>query len=167
MKTMNIKIVVISLYLVLIYSVSQHSPDFKIIFFPTLGAFSYLFISRAFHFKDFAKVIAGASVASLISSLLFLNMTGFVPLLISTLCTIILIRRFNLNAPPIVAVALIPFFAQPTHFWTLPLAVLVSLSGLLVTLSIAELAVAISAKKAGSLRWRKRTNVSADTTIDT
>ncbi|NOU91868.1 hypothetical protein GC093_01260 [Paenibacillus sp. LMG 31456] len=163
---MNIKIFVICLYLLLIYSVSQHLPDLKMIFFPALGAFSYLFISRSFHFRDFAKMIAGASVASLISSLLFLSMTGIIPFFISTLCTILLIRKFNLNAPPILAIALIPFFSRPTHFWSLPLAVLVSLLGLLLTLSAVELAVAFAARNQWIQRLRKRTGTSVDTTID-
>jgi hypothetical protein len=152
--------------LLLIYWVSQHLPALKMIFYPTLGAFSYLFISRTFDFKDFAKMIAGASAASLISSSLFLSMTGFLPFFTATLCTILLIRKFNLNAPPILAIALIPFFSQPTSIWSLPLAVLISLTGLLLALSFVELAVVIGARHSWIYRWRKPKDTGFDTSID-
>ncbi|WP_239632344.1 hypothetical protein [Paenibacillus sp. H1-7] len=137
---MNLKTWVICFYLLLIYWISRHIPDIKMIFYPTLGAFSYLFISRSFSLKDFIKLIAGACAASVVSSALYLSHTGMLSFFAATLITIILIRKLQLNAPPVLAIALVPFFAQPDHIWTLPLAVLVSLSGLLLVLSLVELA---------------------------
>ncbi|MFH5185998.1 hypothetical protein ACHHV8_27005 [Paenibacillus sp. TAB 01] len=131
---MNLKTWTICFYLLLIYWIAQHIPSVKMLFYPTLGAFSYLFISRTFAFKDFCRLIAGASAASLISSALFLSDTGFISFFAAVLSTIILIQKFRLNAPPILAIALVPFFTHPGNLWGLPLAVLVSLSGLLLTL---------------------------------
>lgn len=137
---MNLKTWTICFYLLLIYWIAQHIPSVKMLFYPTLGAFSYLFISRTFAFKDFCRLIAGASAASLISSALFLSDTGFISFFAAVLSTIILIQKFRLNAPPILAIALVPFFTHPGNLWGLPLAVLVSLSGLLLTLVLAEAA---------------------------
>ncbi|UQZ85891.1 hypothetical protein SK3146_05181 [Paenibacillus konkukensis] len=137
---MNVKIWIICFYLMFIYWISRHIPDVRAIFFPTLGAFSYLFISRAFSVKEFGKMIAGAAVASLVSSALFLSHTGLLSLLLASLFAILIIRKFHLNAPPVLAIALIPYFAEPAQVWTFPLAVLASLGGLLLLLSIAEVA---------------------------
>lgn len=157
---MNLKIIAICLYLMLIYWISQHIPVVKMIFYPTLGAFSYLFITRAFSFKDFGRMIAGACVASLISSALYLSHTGMISFLAATLLTIILIQRFKLNAPPVLAIALVPFFAQPEHLLTLPLSVLVSLSGLLLIISITKLIEIAVVKK--EFPWWKRKSSSMD-----
>lgn len=131
----------ICFYLLLIYWISQHIPGVKMLFYPTLGAFSYLFISRTFAFKDFTKLIMGASAASLISSALYISNAGFISFFAATISTIILIQRFRLNAPPILAIALVPFFTHPDNLWSLPLAVLVSLTGLLMTLLLVEFAI--------------------------
>ncbi len=150
---------VICLYLMFIYWISRHVPDIKMIFYPTLGAFSYLFITRTFSIKDFSKMIAGASVASLISSALYLSHTGMFSFLASTLCAILIIRKLKLNAPPVLTIALVPYFAEPAQVWTLPLAVLVSLSGLLLLLSLAEL---VQASWRADLRWWRKKNHSID-----
>ncbi|MNE97139.1 hypothetical protein D3C80_1954410 [compost metagenome] len=47
------------------------------------------------------------------------------------------IHKFKWNAPPILAVALIPFFTQPQVPWAIPLSVAAALAGLLMTLSLA------------------------------
>ena len=157
---MNLKIIAICFYLMLIYWLSQQIPSIKMIFYPTLGAFSYLFITRAFSFKDFGKMIAGACTASLVSSALYLSHTGMISFLAATLLTIILIQKFKLNAPPVLAIALVPYFAQPDHLWTLPLAVLISLSGLLLLLSLTQLIEIVAVKK--GLPWGKRKSSSVD-----
>jgi hypothetical protein len=162
----NIKIGVICFYLMIIYWASQHFPGLKMIFYPTLGAFSYLFISRSFHFSDFDKIIAGSSAASLISSSLFMYITGIAAFIAAILCTIVLIRKFHLNAPPILAIALIPFFSQPVNIWSLPLSVLVSLTGLLLILSVVELLPLFAARLARPQREGKHKNALFDTTID-
>ncbi|CAG7657411.1 HPP family protein [Paenibacillus allorhizosphaerae] len=136
---MDIKTVAIALYLLLIYWLSQSFPTLKPLFYPTLGAFSYLFVSRAFAMKDLMKLVAGAGAASAIGSLFYAMHAGLWTFLVACLCTILVIRKFHLNAPPILAVSLIPFFSQPTYWWVLPLSVTASLSGLLVILLLTEL----------------------------
>lgn len=155
---MNIKTWAICFYLLIIYWVSRHVPDIRMIFYPTLGAFSYLFISRSFSLKDFGKLIAGACAASLISSAFYLSHTGIISFFASTLCTILLIRKLKLNAPPVLAIALVPYFAPPEHIWTLPLAVLVSLSGLLLVLSLTELAETAFYKWGPRHVWKRKDN---------
>lgn len=118
------------------------------LFYPTLGAFSYLFISRTFDVKDFSKLIAGAFAASLVSSVLFISNAGFISFFAATVSTIILIQKFRLNAPPILAIALVPYFTHPVSLWTLPSAVLVSLSGLLLTLWLVEFAMGLAERLA-------------------
>ncbi|TVY01897.1 hypothetical protein [Paenibacillus cremeus] len=136
---MDIKTIAIALYLLLIYWLSQSFPTLKPLFYPTLGAFSYLFVSRTFAIKDLMRLVAGAAAASTLGSVLFLTGSGLWAFLVTSLCTILLIRKFHLNAPPIMAVALIPFFSQAVHWWVLPLSVSASLSGLVATLLLTEL----------------------------
>lgn len=141
------KTVAIALYLLLIYWLSQSFPTLKPLFYPTLGAFSYLFVSRAFAAKELMKLVAGAAAASMVGSLLFITHTGLWAFLVTCLCTILLIRRFHLNAPPILAVSLVPFFSQSIHWWVLPLSVTASLSGLVVMLLLTELTIDVVRKK--------------------
>jgi hypothetical protein len=49
-----------------------------------------------------------------------------------------MIKKFQWNAPPIVAVSLIPFFSHSTHHWVIPLSACSALLGLVLTLFIAE-----------------------------
>lgn len=135
---MDIKTVSISLYLLFIYWISLHFPLMKPLFFPTLGAFSYLFVSRKYELKDLLKLILGAGVASLIGSALFRSDAGMLAFLATALLTIQLLRRYQLQAPPILAVALIPYFANPSSMWEVPVSVIASLSGLVVFLLLVE-----------------------------
>ncbi|MCZ8523219.1 MULTISPECIES: hypothetical protein [Paenibacillus] len=134
----HVKTVTISLYLFAIYYISVHFPALKALFYPTLGAFSYLFVSRTFAFKDMMKLVTGATFASLLGSCFYFSHAGGLAFLCTALGTIWLIRRFSLNAPPILAVALIPYFAQPSLWWTGPASVLASLSCLLLLLLCVE-----------------------------
>lgn len=146
---MDIRTAAIVLYLLLIYWLSLSVPALKTLFFPTLGAFSYLFLSRTFKLKELLKLVTGAGAASLIGSLFFLSHTGVLAFLLTAACTITMIRRFHLNAPPILAVALIPYFSHPAGWWNLTLAVLSSLIGLVVILGLSEmLASAMQRRKA-------------------
>lgn len=134
---MHIKTYAICLYIIMIYWISLHIPHMHSLFFPTLGAFSLLFISRPFGKAEIRKIAIGAVVSSLIGSLFVYWNTGVVSLLLTLLIVIWLINSFKWNAPPILAVSLIPFFTQPSLLWVIPLSVCGSLVGLLLTLSLA------------------------------
>ncbi|CAG7652558.1 hypothetical protein PAESOLCIP111_06568 [Paenibacillus solanacearum] len=138
---MDIKTVAIALYLLLIYWLSQSFPALKPLFYPTLGAFSYLFVSRIFAMKDLMRLVIGAGAASAIGSLFYMMHAGPWTFLVTCLCTIVVIRKFHFNAPPILAVSLIPFFSQPAQWWVLPLSVTASLSGLVVMLLLTEVTI--------------------------
>ncbi|WP_339205463.1 HPP family protein [Paenibacillus sp. FSL K6-3182] len=134
---MRIRTYAICLYIILIYWVSLHIPYMHSLFFPTLGAFSLLFISRPFEKSQLRKIALGAVFSSCIGSILNHWNPGVLSLLLTLLIVIFCINRLKLNAPPILAVALIPFFTQPTQLWVIPLSVCGALLGLLVTLSAA------------------------------
>ncbi|MDQ6421229.1 hypothetical protein RB620_17530 [Paenibacillus sp. LHD-117] len=143
---MRFKTYAICLYLVAVYWISLNIPHMHALFFPTLGAFSLLFISRPFRRDEVRNIAAGAVAASFIGSLLAHWNAGAGSLLITLLIVIGLINLFKWNAPPILAVSLIPYFARPPVFWAIPLSVCGALAGLLLTLSIA----AFCEKKFGS-----------------
>ena len=134
---MRIKTYAICIYIILIYWISLHIPHMKSLFFPTLGAFSLLFVSRSFEKAEVRKIALGAVTASVIGSLFAYWNPGVVSLLLTLLIVIGLINKFKWNAPPILAVSLIPFFTQPDLAWVIPLSVFLSLGGLVLTLSIA------------------------------
>lgn len=132
----------ICLYLVVVYWISLHIPHMHALFFPTLGAFSLLFISRPFSKAEVGRIAIGAVAAALVGSLLAHWHAGALSLLATLLIVIGLINRFKWNAPPILAVALIPYFTQPPLFWAIPLSVCGALAGLLLTLTVADYAEA-------------------------
>lgn len=134
---MRIRTYAICLYIIMIYWISLHIPYMHSLFFPTLGAFSLLFISRPFEKSQLRKIALGAVFSSCIGSILNHWNPGVLSLLLTLLIVIFCINRLNLNAPPILAVALIPFFTQPTQLWVIPLSVCGALLGLLLTLSAA------------------------------
>lgn len=134
---MSIKTYAICLYIVFVYWISVHIPHMHALFFPTLGAFSLLFISRPYERSAFSKIALGAVVASTIGSLFVYWSSGVVSLLLTLLLVIWLINLFKWNAPPILAVSLIPFFTQPPLLWVIPVSVCIALLGLLFTLSAA------------------------------
>ncbi|MFC5402584.1 hypothetical protein [Cohnella soli] len=131
---MNSKLVLISLYIVLVYWVSEQFPEFHALFYPTLGAFSFLLASRKFEFKETGRVLLGATIASTIGTALHAMLPGVAGLLIDTLLVIWLIQRFKWKAPPILAVSIIPFFVPQNNLWAMPASVFVSLAGLIVLL---------------------------------
>lgn len=131
---MTIKSAAICAYIVIIYWISLHFPVLHTLFFPTLGAFSLLFISKAFKKEEIGKIALGAIAASLIGSVLMYYISGVLPILLNTVAVIWLIRKFKWNAPPILAVSFIPFFTQPANVWITPVSVALSLLGLLLFL---------------------------------
>ena len=152
---MNIKICIIGLYIMAIYWASTHVSFLDTLFFPTLGAFSFLFVSRAFEYKELSKITFGAFISSIVGTLLFTIYPSAISIFINVLITIWLIRRFNWNAPPIVAVSLIPFFSQSTHLWLIPPSVSAVLLGLMLALFVGEKANNLLEKWAPFLFKRK------------
>ncbi|KRE53679.1 hypothetical protein [Paenibacillus sp. Soil522] len=144
---MRIRTYAICLYIILIYWISLHIPHMHSLFFPTLGAFSLLFISRPFDNTEVGKIAFGAVLASFIGSFFVYWNAGVLSLLLTLVIVIALINKFKWNAPPILAVSLIPFFTQPPLLWVIPLSVCGSLLGLLLTLS----AAAYFEKRVGTL----------------
>lgn len=128
---MNAKLVVISLYIVLIYWISSQWPSMHALFYPTLGAFSFLLATREFDLKHAGRILVGATVAAALGTSLHALVAGVPGLLADTLVVGWLIHRFRLNAPPILAVSIIPFFVEQPNVWAEPVAVLVSLAGLI------------------------------------
>lgn len=104
------------------------------LFFPTLGAFGFLFITRSPGMPELVGIAGGAVLSSVVGTLAYTVNNGMASLFVSTLFTIWLVRRLKLNAPPIVAVSLIPFFAHPELPWVAPLSVALSLAGLVAVL---------------------------------
>ncbi|MNH99808.1 hypothetical protein D3C73_525890 [compost metagenome] len=147
---MNIKTLAICLYIMLIYWLSLKFPSLHMLFFPTLGAFSFLFITRPWNLKELSKIALGAIISSIVGTVLFHLSPGVISIFSNTLITIWLIHTFKWNAPPILAVSFIPFFTQSPNLWALPLAVCVSISGLIITLSL----VYVIEKKEIALRIR-------------
>lgn len=128
----------------ILYWISLHIPSLKTVFYPTLGAFSYLFVTRAFELRDLSRITLGAVIASCLGSLLNAMYPGVPAFLLNTLLVTWMIRKFHWNAPPILAVSLIPFFIQPIEWWVVPVSVLGSLSGLLLLVGALHYAVAYS-----------------------
>lgn len=137
---MRLKTYAICLYILLIYWISSHIPQMHSLFFPTLGAFSLLFISRPLNGSELRNIATGAIAASTVGSLFVHLSTGILSLLATLLIVLGLMKKMKWNAPPILAVALIPFFTQPPTVWVIPVSVACTLAGLLVILSAASYA---------------------------
>lgn len=133
---MNIRTAAICLYIVSIYWVSSRIPSLHTLFFPTLGAFSLLFIGRPFSAAQVGAIAFGVIVSSLIGTVLVYLHPGVISLLINTVIVIYLINKFKWNTPPILAVSFVPFFVHSSFIWAIPLSVCGSLLGLVLTLFI-------------------------------
>lgn len=130
---MLLRSIIICCYLMGAYWASYHFPSLKMVFYPTLGAFSFLFMHRVDQFKDVGRITIGAIVAVTIGSVMYSVSHGAVSFFITAIVTILLIQLFKWNAAPILAVSFVPFFAHPTSIWALPSAVFVSLLGLMLS----------------------------------
>ncbi|USB31647.1 HPP family protein [Paenibacillus sp. YPG26] len=131
---MFLRSLIICSYLAIIYFASIQLPSLKMVFYPTLGAFSFLFIHRQGHIKDTGRIIIGAIVAATLGSLFYTIDSGVLSFFATAMITLSLIKLFRCNAAPILAVSLIPFFAHPVTIWMLPASVMASLAGLALTL---------------------------------
>lgn len=131
---MFLRSLIICCYLAIIYCAANQVPSLKMVFFPTLGAFSFLFIHREGHIKDIGRIIIGAIVAATLGSLFYALDSGVFSFFATAIVTLSLIKLFQWNAAPILAVSLIPYFSHPVSIWALPAAVMASLVGLVLTL---------------------------------
>jgi hypothetical protein len=131
---MFLRSLIICCYLMGAYWASYHFPSMKMVFYPTLGAFSFLFMHRVDNIREIRRIIIGAIIAVTMGSIFYTISTGAVSFFLTALVTITLIQFFKWNAAPILAVSFIPYFAHPVSMWALPIAVLVSLTGLLVSI---------------------------------
>jgi len=134
---MNVKTLMICAYIMLIYWISLHVSHLDTLFFPTLGAFGFLFITRSFRFAELGKITLGAFITSTIGTTLVYIYPSAVSVFVNVLIAIWLIKKFQWNAPPIVAVSLIPFFSETPQLWTIPISVTVVMLGLMLTLFLA------------------------------
>lgn len=137
---MNTKLVAIGLYIMLVYWLSLSHSELHSLFYPTLGAFAFLFISKASGVREVSRVAAGAAVCAVIGTLLQHFVPGVWSVLLNLLIVMWLKQLLNWNAPPLVAVSLVPYFAEPPNLWIVPVSVACTLAGLLLTLVAAELA---------------------------
>ncbi|MED4780999.1 HPP family protein [Brevibacillus choshinensis] len=135
---MNFKMIVICIYIMLIYWLSLQFPYLDTLFFPTVGAFSFLFVSRALRFSEISKITLGAFISSAMGTLFFFIYPSPIMLFVNVLITMWLVTTCKWNAPPIVAVSLIPFFSHSSNHWFIPLSVCGVLLGLMVVIFIAE-----------------------------
>ncbi|MFC5701331.1 HPP family protein [Cohnella faecalis] len=136
---MNYKFVLIGLYIVFIYWLSSQEPALHALFYPTLGAFCFLFASRTFDARDVGRILIGATISSIIGSWLHQLYPSAISLFANVLIVAWLIKRFHWNAPPILAVSIVPFFVPQTNVWLIPASVSLSLLGLILVLACAHL----------------------------
>ncbi|MCY9661887.1 hypothetical protein P5G65_29530 [Paenibacillus chondroitinus] len=129
---MLLRSLVICCYLMGAYWASYHFPSLRMVFYPTLGAFSFLFMHRVDQIKDVGRITLGAIIAVTLGSVMYSISQGTLSFFLTAIITISLIQVLKWNAAPILSVSFIPFFAHTTSIWALPAAVLVSLLGLII-----------------------------------
>src|SRR4051812_33033339 len=116
---MYVRFIMISAYLMCMYWISSCFPTMKMAFYPTLAAFGFLFVHRMDRISELWKMTVGAVVAASIGSCLFAFSSGIGAFFVTALVTISIIHLFKLNAAPVLAVSLIPFFTHPDVLWAL------------------------------------------------
>lgn len=146
---MFVRSIVLCLYLALLYGISHQSDELRMVFFPTLGAFGFLFLVRSW--KEMLTIVIAAVLAVTVGNALFVFSPGVVSFFVTALMVIVIIQKLRLNAAPVVAVSFIPFFAHPTGMWVVPVSVLVALGGLLVITVAAQRLEAVGRAFARSL----------------
>lgn len=129
-----IKFSIICLYLSITYWIALNVNLLGMLFYPSLGSFSFLILGRKFQLKNLFKITLGAAVTSTIGSCLYFWYPSGFSLFLTALITLYMMKIFDWDAAPILAVALIPFFSHPQSIWVLPISVLCSLIGLLIPL---------------------------------
>ncbi|TBL75628.1 HPP family protein [Paenibacillus thalictri] len=153
---MNIKLLSASLFLMATYWISLKVPAMHMVFYPTLGAFCVLFTTRSFERIEIVKVIIGAAVSSVVGCLFYFIYPGALSILLVSLLVMWANKKYKLNAPPIMAIALIPFFSHPQHLWLTPLFVFLSLTSLFVLIGLADAAARHAVKLPFAQELRKK-----------
>ncbi|WP_219838617.1 hypothetical protein [Paenibacillus sp. R14(2021)] len=133
---MNVRTIGLSLYIMFIYWLSTHVPSMHMLFYPALGAFGFIFISRSLSFKQIGGIALGAVISSSIGTIGYMIYPGMISLFICMLITMWMIRTTKWNAPPILGVSLIPFITHAANPWTVPMSICISLIGLLAALGM-------------------------------
>lgn len=151
----RIRLLMICFYLTFVYWASSHIAVDNVLFYPTLGAFSYFFVSRSMSKAESLKTILAAVIGVTCGSRLHMLSAGIITFLITCLIAISILHILKIHAAPVVAVSLIPFFSKTPSFWVLPVSVLCSLSGLLLVLWGSQLA------EARWTAWKERAYPSA------
>lgn len=150
---MILKSIAICSYLTLLYWMSTHFSELHMIFFPTLGAFGFICITRTVDLRWIMKICVGAVASSVIGASIYTLHSGVLSLLAVTLITIWMIHHFKLNAPPILAISLIPFFSKSGSIMIMPLSVSLALLGLLAVTSVLYL---VEHKSIALNPWKNR-----------
>nr|WP_275296722.1 HPP family protein [Brevibacillus choshinensis] len=123
----------------LVYWLSLRIPYLDTLFFPALGAYSFLFATKSFRMTEISKIILGSFLSSALGTLFFYMYPSPISLFANALITMWMVTRFKWNAPPIVAVSLIPFFSHSPNHWFIPLSICAVMLGLMLFLVVAEL----------------------------
>lgn len=135
---MYLKSTVICLYLVLMYFISQHFPIGKLLFYPTLAAFSFFFMSRKLSKREVQNIFLATVLSSFFGELMYYVDGGILSFFVTCLGNMAMLLYFKINAAPITAISIIPFVYQPAELGTFSLSVLLSMTGLFITLQVAE-----------------------------
>jgi hypothetical protein len=160
---MSIKTVAVSGYLLAMYWLSQHLSIQEMLFYPTLGAFSYYFMCRSMRLKDSLLILFGAVLAAEAGSLLHHYVPGIMAFFLICLLTIGALKVAKMNAAPIAAIAIIPYFTDLSSVWVLPVSVFITLAGLIAVLFAAH---ALEAVWQGLLQKMKLTASSEDKVME-
>lgn len=148
---MLLRSIVLCMYLACLYGLSHQSDELRLLFFPTLGAFGFLFLARSQ--REMIKVSAAALLAVLFGNGLYFASSGVGSFFVTALLVVFLIQKLRLQAAPIVAVSFVPYFARPDAFWTVPMSVFASLAGLFLVLTAATYAVYAGKALIAGMGW--------------
>ncbi|MBB6731767.1 HPP family protein [Cohnella zeiphila] len=138
---MKLKAFAACLYIGMIYFLSAHWAGLHPLFFPTLGAFAYLFVARSATAAEMGRALFGAAVCSAIGTALSHLHPSTLFFVVNAMLAIWLIHRWKWNAPPIMGVAFLPFFSKPDSYWLTPAFATAAIAGLTLVL-LAAAAVA-------------------------
>lgn len=127
---LTMKFFIYSLYLSAAYWISLHFPPLGMMFYPSLGSFSVILMKQKNDDHSLRKIILSATITSTLGSILSFFYPSIITFFITAFITFWVMQKFDWNAAPVLAVALIPFFSHPQTVWVLPLSVLCSLIGL-------------------------------------
>lgn len=134
---MYIKSTVICLYLVVMFFISQQFTMGKLLFFPTLAAFSFFFMSRTLSKREVQHIFLATILSSLFGELMYYVDGGILSFFITCLGNMGMLLYFKINAAPITAISIIPFVYNPAEIGVFSMSVFLSMVGLFITLQFA------------------------------